>query len=129
MQDADPACPIAEKRHLSARERNCFPEAAENRPFCVTLFSQRLERAEERLFALRGLARKHRVDVEALPALAADFAARLEALDGGEARLGALEAEAREAEAAWRACAMRLRAARASWPSPSLTNSSRRHAR
>ena len=73
----------------------------------------RLERAEERLFALRGLARKHRVDVEALPALAADFAARLEALDGGEARLGALEAEAREAEAAWRACAMRLRAARA----------------
>ena len=32
---------IAEKRHLSAREQNCFPEAAENRPFCATLFSPR----------------------------------------------------------------------------------------
>ncbi|MEC9432345.1 MAG: DNA repair protein RecN [Pseudomonadota bacterium] len=72
----------------------------------------RLERAEERLFAIRGLARKHRVDPEALPALAADLAARLEALDGGEARLEGLGEAAREAEAAWRSCAGALRAAR-----------------
>ncbi len=41
MQDAGPACPIAEKRHLPAREQNCFPEAAENRPENERLFSPR----------------------------------------------------------------------------------------
>jgi len=57
-----------------------------------------LERIEERLFALRGLARKHSVTSEALPHLRAEIAAKLAALDdGGDAltRLARAEEEAR----------------------------------
>jgi DNA repair protein RecN (Recombination protein N) len=42
-----------------------------------------LEKKEERLFALRALARKYGVTPEELPALAADYAARQDALAGG----------------------------------------------
>ncbi|HET7211525.1 MAG TPA: DNA repair protein RecN [Methyloceanibacter sp.] len=45
-----------------------------------------LERAEERLFALRALARKHKVPVDALPALVERLEAELSALDTSEAR-------------------------------------------
>jgi DNA repair protein RecN (Recombination protein N) len=47
---------------------------------------QELERAEERLFALRSLARKHRVGVDDLPAFVARLETELAALD--EARRG-----------------------------------------
>jgi DNA repair protein RecN (Recombination protein N) len=60
----------------------------------------KLERIEERLFALRALARKHTVAVEALPDLRAAFAAKITALDDGGTRAKALarrEAEARDA--------------------------------
>jgi DNA repair protein RecN (Recombination protein N) len=56
-----------------------------------------LERAEERLFALRAEARKHAVAVADLPALAEKMAADLAALDSGEERLAALQAAAKEA--------------------------------
>ncbi|HEY3916699.1 MAG TPA: DNA repair protein RecN [Stellaceae bacterium] len=59
-----------------------------------------LEEIEERLFALRALARKHGVAVEDLPKLQEDFAAKLGALDDGGtaiAALGRREAEARQA--------------------------------
>ncbi len=46
-----------------------------------------LERAEERLFALRAASRKYSTPVENLPALATKFHADLAALDAGEARL------------------------------------------
>jgi DNA repair protein RecN (Recombination protein N) len=58
----------------------------------------RLERIEERLFALRGLARKHDRDPDALPALLADMTAALADLDdqsGGFAELSRAEAAAR----------------------------------
>ncbi|HVV95120.1 MAG TPA: DNA repair protein RecN [Hyphomicrobiales bacterium] len=71
-----------------------------------------LERAEERLFALRAAGRKFNVAVDALPALAERFAADLAAIDAGEGRLAALAAEAEAAEAAYRAAAARLSAAR-----------------
>ena len=71
-----------------------------------------LERVEERLFAIRGLARKHQVAAEALPALAADFAARLAAIDDGEAGIARLAAALSAAEAAYDAAAVRLTAAR-----------------
>ncbi|MCA0399524.1 MAG: DNA repair protein RecN [Proteobacteria bacterium] len=58
-----------------------------------------LERVEERLFALRAAARKYQVPVADLSALAAKYAADLDALDHGEAQLAALEARAKEAEA------------------------------
>jgi DNA repair protein RecN (Recombination protein N) len=63
---------------------------------------QELERAEERLFALRALARKHRVGVDDLPAFVARLETELAALDQGETRLEALTAAtvaAREAYA------------------------------
>ena len=63
----------------------------------------RLEEIEERLFALRAAARKHSVEVDALPALLEDFRERLAALDDqGDlmARLAKAEAAARAAYAA-----------------------------
>ncbi|HEV8014274.1 MAG TPA: DNA repair protein RecN [Stellaceae bacterium] len=59
-----------------------------------------LEEIEERLFALRALARKHGVAVEDLPRLQRDFTAKLAAVDDGGAAIAALgrrEAEARQA--------------------------------
>ena len=59
-----------------------------------------LERIEERLFALRALARKHNLALDALPALRAEIGARIAALeDGGGnlARLMRAEQEARQA--------------------------------
>ena len=67
-----------------------------------------LERVEERLFALRGLARKHQVAPEALPALADDLRARFRAVEDGAAGLGRLEAALAEADAAYAAAAAAL---------------------
>ncbi|WP_420410346.1 DNA repair protein RecN [Hoeflea sp.] len=58
-----------------------------------------LEETEERLFALRGAARKYNVPVESLPELAAQMVADLADLDAGEERLAALEARVSESEA------------------------------
>ena len=46
-----------------------------------------LERVEERLFAIRGLARKHNVAPDDLPGLMEDMAGRLEAIDHGGNRI------------------------------------------
>jgi DNA repair protein RecN (Recombination protein N) len=66
-----------------------------------------LERVEERLFALRGAARKYQVPVAELAARAQKFADDIAALDASEARLvslaGALEAAKAEYDAAARA--------------------------
>ncbi|HMB78181.1 MAG TPA: DNA repair protein RecN, partial [Kiloniellaceae bacterium] len=51
-----------------------------------------LEAVEERYFALQELARKHGCEVEALPALSEDLAARLASLDSGADGLRKLEA-------------------------------------
>lgn len=71
-----------------------------------------LEQIEERLFGLRAAARKYSTTVEQLPAVAERFAADLQAIDKGSANLAALEAAAKEAEAAYRAAAEKLSAAR-----------------
>ena len=73
---------------------------------------RRLEQAEERLFALRGAARKHGVAVVELPALHAELAAKLATLDQGSARIAGLEQEAGRARAAYEAAALRLSEAR-----------------
>ena len=67
-----------------------------------------LERAEERLFALRAAARKHSVQVDDLAALRDTMAADLADLDAGEARLGGLEAAALAARTAYDDAAARL---------------------
>ena len=50
-----------------------------------------LDAAERRLFELRAIARKHRCEVDELPAVMRDMRARLDAIEGGEAELDALE--------------------------------------
>ncbi|MEA3009267.1 MAG: repair protein RecN [Sphingomonadales bacterium] len=61
----------------------------------------RLDEAETRLFEIRAVARKHRVDPDALPALAAELAAKLAALEAGEKSLAALETRVRDSRAAY----------------------------
>ncbi|MBK5932899.1 DNA replication and repair protein RecN [Rhodovulum imhoffii] len=67
-----------------------------------------LEATEERLFALRALARKHGVQPDDLGGLAEDLRRRLCALDGGEADLAALRMTLDTAHAAYEAAARRL---------------------
>ncbi|HEX8578720.1 MAG TPA: DNA repair protein RecN [Allosphingosinicella sp.] len=68
----------------------------------------RLDEAETRLFDIRAIARKHRVDPDALPALAEELAARLSALQAGTEGLAALERRVRDSRAAYEAAALRL---------------------
>ncbi|HYM98351.1 MAG TPA: DNA repair protein RecN [Aestuariivirgaceae bacterium] len=71
-----------------------------------------LEKAEERLFALRAIARKHRVQVGELPDLLHRFEADLQSIfDGGEA-LRQLTAREQQARAAYDAAAAELSRAR-----------------
>lgn len=67
-----------------------------------------LEKAEERLFALRALARKHNVQVDDLAALRDEMAAKLADLDAGEERLAALEKEVGETQDRYDEAAARL---------------------
>ncbi|MEM7664283.1 MAG: DNA repair protein RecN [Pseudomonadota bacterium] len=60
-----------------------------------------LDEAETRLFELRAIARKHRCEVDALPDLMRDMRVKLDAIEGGEAELDALEAAAREGREAY----------------------------
>ncbi len=71
-----------------------------------------LDRVEERLFALRGLARKHHVQPDDLAGLADRLRARLADIDGGAERIAALEASLRETAAAYDSAAAALTAAR-----------------
>ncbi len=71
-----------------------------------------LETLEERLFAMRGLARKHDVQVDALADLAGDLDARLLRLDAGADNLKALRAAQAEAENVYGARATELQLAR-----------------
>jgi DNA repair protein RecN (Recombination protein N) len=72
-----------------------------------------LERAEERLFALRAAGRKHQVAVDDLPGLAAEFSAKLADIDLGGERLKALEAAVKEAHDFYRRAARTLSERRA----------------
>ncbi|ABD55664.1 DNA repair protein RecN [Jannaschia sp. CCS1] len=72
-----------------------------------------LEMTEERLFALRGLARKHNVLADDLAGLAETLSARLAALDGGETEIAELIKARDAADAAYRGAAEKLTAARA----------------
>ena len=71
-----------------------------------------LERIEERLFAIRALARKHGVLPDELGGFANALRARLAAIDGGAAGLARLSKAVAEAEAAYQAEAQRVTGAR-----------------
>lgn len=72
-----------------------------------------LEAVEERLFAIRALARKHGVAADDLAGFADGLRGRLEALDAGEAGLAQLSRDLHEAEAAFAAAAAALTEKRA----------------
>ena len=65
---------------------NELEEASRN----VSLNQNELENVESRLFALRGLARKHQVTVDELPQVLADFKHRLTTIELGEEGIGRL---------------------------------------
>ncbi len=71
-----------------------------------------LERAEERLFALRALARKHKIMTDDLPVLQDRLEAELAALDVSEGRAAELAGEAGAARKAYESAAVSLSAAR-----------------
>lgn len=71
-----------------------------------------LERVEERLFAIRALARKHGVLADDLGGFAEELRARLAAIDGGAAGLAKLGKTLAEAEAAYATEAVRVTKAR-----------------
>jgi DNA repair protein RecN (Recombination protein N) len=93
---------VAEALERVLSETNAARAKIEEALAATAFEPQELERAEERLFALRALARKHRVGVDDLPAFVARLETELAALDQGEARLEELTAAtvaAREAYA------------------------------
>ncbi|RSY81429.1 DNA repair protein RecN [Sphingomonas koreensis] len=73
---------------------------------------QALEADEARLFELRGLARKHRVQPDDLAELTETLTARLARIEGGEDTIHRLEAALAKAEAAYTQAAETLSAAR-----------------
>ncbi len=107
---------------LAALERslNELGEAVDGVERCLEALvfnPHELEETEERLFALRGLARKHGVTPDGLGALAEDLRARLAALDAGEGNIAGLRAVLADAEkdydiAADALCQRRTQAAR-----------------
>jgi len=76
--------------------------------------SNRLQFVDDRLFALRDVGRKHRVDVAGLPALRQDIAAKLAAITDSSVERAKLERRAAEARTAYIARAEALTAARKS---------------
>lgn len=74
---------------------------------------QALEADEARLFELRGIARKHRVQPDELAALTDTLSARLALIEGGEGEIAKLEAAVTVAEFAYTTASEALSAARA----------------
>ena len=73
---------------------------------------RRLEQTEERLFALRAMARKHGVAVVELPQFLTSLRTRLAALDTSTAEISVLETAATQARATYAAAAAALSGAR-----------------
>ena len=98
------------------RALNELGEAAQGVEDCLealTFDPNEQERIEERLFAIRALARKHGVLADDLGGFADDLRARLAALDGAAGNLKALKAALSDARAAYDAAAADLSALRA----------------
>jgi len=68
----------------------------------------RLEQAEARLFDIRGLARKHRVEADRLASLGQQMRGQLAEIEAGGERIAALDDELAEARAAYAAAAEAL---------------------
>lgn len=105
----DEAVTSIDRTLIEAREATEILAAAMSR---ITHDPVRLEKVDGRLFALRDIARKHKVSCDQLPALEEKFAQQLADIDGGTKRLAALESAAQAARAAYQKAAQDLSAAR-----------------
>jgi DNA repair protein RecN (Recombination protein N) len=98
VNPAGPAIAAVERAEVALSEAEDFMErmaaSEEDDP-------RALEATEERLFALRAVARKHGIQVPALPAFYADLRARLVALESGVADIAALTTEVARLRAAY----------------------------
>ena len=74
----------------------------------LALDPARLEQAEARLFDIRGLARKHRVEADALAPLSAQMREQLAAIHAGTERIAELEGELGAAREAYASAAEQL---------------------
>jgi len=112
----DNAAPLAEglldaPLEALARAMEALGEAEQGVISCLESLAfdpHSLEATEERLFAIRGLARKHGVPADALSGFGDGLRARLAALDAGEADLDRLQLELSRAEAEYAGLAIKL---------------------
>ncbi len=74
--------------------------------------TENLDAIEERLFAIRGAARKHRVSADALPGKLAQMTAQLDAIDNSDARMQKLQSVVTTMRASFDTAASKLSAAR-----------------
>lgn len=100
---------------LTAAEMQLGEAAAELRACLqrLDLDPERLAQIDRRLGAIHELARKHRVPAAGLPALRGELHARLERMEGADARLTALRTAIAQAARDWSAAAAELGASRA----------------
>jgi DNA repair protein RecN (Recombination protein N) len=103
------ACEAVDRALVEAQEAAAAIDAAAEG---FEFEPDRLDKAEERLFALRGMARKLNVAVELLPDKRAEFAAQLQAIESSAEALAAAEQEAADARAAYLFAAQALSAER-----------------
>src|SRR6187551_2216223 len=87
-------------------------ERLEKAAEALTFEPAELDRIENRLFELRALARKHGCQPDGQPAKMRELRASLEAIEAGDAEIGALELAARAAEEIYRARGEALHAGR-----------------
>ena len=104
---------VAEALDRVLNETNAARDKIEEALALTAFAPADLERAEERLFALRAAARKHRVQVDDLPALTERLQAELEALDTSEGRAAELAEQSAQARKAYETAALALSKARA----------------
>jgi DNA repair protein RecN (Recombination protein N) len=103
------ACEAVDRALVEAQEAAAAIDAAAEG---FEFEPDRLEKAEERLFALRGMARKLNVATELLPNKRAEFAAQLQAIETSGEALKAAEQEAADARDGYLFAAQALSAER-----------------
>lgn len=104
--------PIAEALDRAMNELNEAGNMLEEECRKVDLDPREQEQVEERLFALRALARKHQTTPDELPALLEEFRKQLASLDKGTEDLVRLAKEEENCRTAYADAAKRLSAAR-----------------
>ena len=108
----DLLAPVAAALERALTEANAAQAKIEEALAATSFEPKELEQAEERLFALRALARKHKVMVDDLPALVARLEAELAALETSETRAGELAKAAASVRRAYETLATGLSKAR-----------------